>query len=403
MTAAALLLTACGNVSFDKANDSSGTAQAIRSIKPTLAVRGISCLMCHADIRSNVVTDFGYGTPQFLGGTGRQFEGESWFNNYVQSWQTALNVNGTVYVPNAKVTPEARAVLGTSWTSSELPTVVQLMNTAYNSTNNWDGNAEQARSPMTMKIKPDAGDPVVALNKITIRSPTEAEIQALAPALFLSAGESGYARVNSSAPVQLKTVVGQSGQKYLMNDESTTLECAEADIVVKGTLYLRGLKVNASKGCRLYVSGSVFIEDGITYVGGGEKQNLQITSANAISMGVAKDFLNQRIADRRYLEFYGSRTYADRTTQLRLEHNNVGVLKDAGLDYGAGVRASFDYNGLLLNAPIVWSRYLGQVHGTIIAEVALFSLSNFHFQYDSVFGDVNVLPLIRQPLLEVKQ
>ncbi len=64
-------LICCTQVEFNReiTNSSNAvTAATIRSIEPALAVRGISCLMCHADIRANVVTDFGFGQNYFLGG-----------------------------------------------------------------------------------------------------------------------------------------------------------------------------------------------------------------------------------------------------------------------------------------------------------------------------------------------
>src|SRR5438128_1755351 len=44
------------------------TETTIRSFKPALAVRANSCVMCHAKIDGNMITDFGYGDPYFMSG-----------------------------------------------------------------------------------------------------------------------------------------------------------------------------------------------------------------------------------------------------------------------------------------------------------------------------------------------
>jgi hypothetical protein len=418
-----VLLAGCGGVQFSEravqanSTDSLGTGgnpgpdggatqQTIKSLQPALAVRGIACLMCHADIRANIITDFGHGSDWYLGGpnvsldqAGAPQSTFSWFSDLASSWQSAIQIVGQVYVPNAAVTPGAQASLGPNFAGQPLIQLKDLMTTPFQAAWNFDNNALEAKSPMSMKITPPAGaDPVVAKDKIVIRAPDISEISALAPDLFNAAGPSGVKRVGSSIPVEF--ITGGSGSAaYLTNDPANALNCAGQDIVVKGTLYLRGLNINAQGGCRLYVSGSVFIEDGITYVGKMENQNLQITSASAIVMGISLSRLQYRlVTDHRAVNISGSISYADRSAQVLQEAKNIGTLRDAQDDYG-GTRASFDYNGLLLNAPMIHSRYLGQVKGTIIAEVALFALGQFHFEFDPVFTNVNVLPLLQNAIL----
>ncbi|NJL24185.1 MAG: hypothetical protein HC902_02715, partial [Calothrix sp. SM1_5_4] len=77
-----------------------------------------------------------------------------------------------------------------------------------------------------------------------------------------------------------------------------------------------------------------------------------------------------------------------------------GTLYDAScLPEGRAV----SYERILLNAPMVYSRYSGDVRGTVIAEFALMSIGNFKFSFDSVFNSVNVLPyLTRGKLLDVQ-
>lgn len=382
------------------------TEETLKTMKPALAVRGMSCLMCHAEVRANIITDFGYGTSAYLGGDKHFTDDDSWFNNLAGAWQSARKIRGTVYVPNAQVTARAQATLGNRFSDQPMVSLVELMTTPMNSNyERWSEflTANEAQSEMALKVVPDEGqNRVIAKRNIEIRAPSESEIRELAPSLWTDAVSlSGVARLGSNATVQLFQH-GSGTAKYLSNSEEDILECSQADIVVRGTLLLRRLKVNAAGGCRLYVSGSVFIEEGITYVGSGENQNLQITSSSAIVMGIDLKALKKRLIDQRRGLNLVAREYTALANQVILEATNIGNLKDArgGTNYEPAGQT--DFSAILLNAPIVHSRYLGQVTGTIIAEAALFSLGEFHFAFDNVFTKVSVLPKLSRSILSVE-
>ena len=353
----------------------------IKTIQPTLAVRGISCLMCHADIRSNVVSDFGYGNAWYLGGAGATLDStQSWFNNLASTWQSARNVTGTVYIPDAEVTRSAQQGLGANYAAAPLIKLKELMSADYRPTWNFDNDPAQIGKSMSIKIMPAAGkEKLEAKSKIVSRAPDESEIIAL---------PTNNPFVNMGA--------------FFMNDEARVLECAATDLVVKGTLYLKKLQVNAAGGCRIYVTGSIFVEDAITYLGAGANSNLQLTSANGIFMGVGLARLRTRlINDSRGVQLgWSLKSYSERANQAVAEATTIAGLRDAQDHYTP--RATVNYTGILLNAPMVHSRYLGKIQGTIIAETALFALGEFHFIFDPVFTKVDVLPLLTKPILEVQ-
>ncbi len=416
-----LLVVGCSNVTFERnskgSNIDSGlpgdpnnpvigdpknpVIVALRTLQPALAVRGISCLMCHADVRANVITDFGHGNSWYLGGEQASFDvTQNWYNNVASSWQSAAQIRGSLVVPNAEVTRAAQSVLGPDYTNLPLLKLDEFLNIPYRVNWNFIGEPAITISPVTLKVQPEPGkDKVIAKNEIIIRAPTETEILDLAPSLRDSNEVSGAIRRNSLEELQLVQRLGSEGKNYTTNQADIPFQCANADIIVKGTLYLNNLRVNASNGCRLYVSGTVFIEGPITYTGEGPNHNIQISSANAIVMGISVSRLQDRlISDHRGLQITGEKNYSERARQTMSEASNIRVLMDAQDDYSGG-RASFDYNGILLNAPLVHSRYLGQIHGTIIAEAALFALGQFHFDFDDVFTRVDVLPLLIRPVL----
>jgi hypothetical protein len=67
------------------------------------------------------------------------------------------------------------------------------------------------------------------------------------------------------------------------------------------------------------------------------------------------------------------------------------------------------YERLLLNAPLIHSRYAGGIKGSVISEFALMPLglshnqSRFRFEFDPVFSQVDILPMLRdQDFLKVQ-
>jgi hypothetical protein len=91
------------------------------------------------------------------------------------------------------------------------------------------------------------------------------------------------------------------------------------------------------------------------------------------------------------------------------EANNIGaaLLQDASNTTGAALtghsaagqsRVAINFEHLLLNAPVIHSRYLGAFQGVIVAEVAIFSLGEFVFNYDDVFADPSVPILPSLPI-----
>jgi hypothetical protein len=82
-------------------------------------------------------------------------------------------------------------------------------------------------------------------------------------------------------------------------------------------------------------------------------------------------------------------------------------------DFGYGDRSALEdsschddtisFSHLLLNAPLVHSRYKGNFKGLVIAEVILFRLGKASFEFDPVFKNVPTLPVLKDSdYLQVK-
>lgn len=183
----------CSEVSFDTQVDNGSTCspdpsdichqstETLRAIQPAVAVRGISCLMCHAQVKANIITDFGYGSPWYFGGASVGINTPSWFTNYYNTWQAAAAVSGSIIVPNAQVPTNIQNSVSEF---ADLPpmSLKKLMTTPYKAPQNWGGNEPyEGTVEMTYKITPAAGqEKVVEKSQILISSPSEADIEALA-------------------------------------------------------------------------------------------------------------------------------------------------------------------------------------------------------------------------------
>jgi hypothetical protein len=215
--------------------------------------------------------------------------------------------------------------------------------------------------------------------------------------------------------------------------------------------------VDSKNGCRLHVEGSVFIYGPINYVTGTgyDNRNLQITSSKAILMGLGSLYKNgvHCEANSEDSGYWGYYYYRNNYTQGMSDADKAKYLDGisdsakyrltyfwgrygyyqrsdtrSGLDIGQDIynemmstigtqqdaacrpeTRNTNFDRLLLNAPLVQSRYAGTFKGSIIAEVNLMSLglaqngSRFRFEFDPVFQNVDVLPLLQdQDFLQVK-
>ncbi|MBU6376393.1 MAG: hypothetical protein KGQ59_10385 [Bdellovibrionales bacterium] len=336
--------------------------------KPTLAVRGADCLLCHSQIKSNIITDFGAGNDW-------RREGDSFYQH--EGWNKFENV----FEGDMTVIPRS---LG--------------------------ANSKYLYEEIANQVPRDKYK-VVERESVYIGAPTVDEIQAL----------------QSKGSLQPVTKLEENGKKLAHLKGS--VDC-QGDIVFKdAALFIENLNLRTGpQGCRLYVSGNVFIQGKVTY--SGEGRSLQITSADGIYMGLSKSTILGRRSNYRNNKGFSrdapnvsavdakiSRAIEDATfihSRLGLYDANEGCSLDQRTTVncdavssrsGTSGRAIIHFTGLLLNAPWINSRYLGDFEGALIAEVALFSLGNFDFQSSPAFtsGGVPLFPLLKKPILHVNE
>lgn len=418
----------------------------LRNFKPALVVRAAECLLCHASVKGDIISDFGFKSSI------DPFSGDFFFIPHVDpgvqaiatraysvghsvsddpnasGWRTAL-INGNVVVPYAKI-KNLSGPRVFPYSPQDTETLKDYVDKVV--------FADRATNPARAKA-------IVEKSKIYIGAPTADEIKTYGklsdtkPLVFVkneksSPDLSGFSRFKSG------------NKDYYTN---TADMICEGDIFVDGIVLLSNLRIKTDEGCRIHSTKTVFINGPIEYLEENALTNLQVMSAKAIYMGAGicidcyQKFDSANADERRAAESeYGAvwpltragnlhywagglrgRTdlsqYSNEIGEDFLKvSNSVGVparpepsqitpayyevkLKAAGITmidpgsrYLGPNNAKIDFRRLLLNAPDVQSRYSGNFQGTVIAEFALWRLGQFSFVFDPVFKAVPIFPLV---------
>lgn len=334
---------------------------AFSALKPALAVRGAGCLMCHARIDSNIITDFGMNNDFFFGG---EKDTNHWYSQHLNSWSLA-SVYKNVIIPK---------------------TIIQQTGTSLID--------ELANRKMTIGAKG-----VKEATSIYIGAPTEKTLLKLMPELtstgFQYAG--GSWGLETETPTEL--VVNTLGNLTFVTHTDKPINC-NGDLLVRGVLFLkeRTKIVVGEDGCRIYVAGTIYIQSPPELQSADDsiKPSIQLTSSRAVIMGFSQETLAKRISIslENNLQIRGDAHFE--ATILNHEANALSsLMRDSG-------DVEIDSHGMLLNAPIVFSRILGHFSGSVIAEIALFRVGKFRFSFDKSILNNDILPLLEEPVLKVE-
>jgi hypothetical protein len=371
---------------------------AIAEYEPALAVRTPTCIACHAKIRSSVITDFGYGDRYFFGnraGGGKfgTFDGHIYGDFFggapnKTGWATA-EISKNVIVPRAAFDFDIVAE------GSKLPD-------EYRQALQARSLAQYLRELERQKQTPAA---VIEKKSVFIGAADGETLEArfgIAPG---SEGKTRYIKTDESSP-ELSGIGFGSGSAFFTNTGDVA---CDGDLLVRGTLFLKQPVIATETGCRIYATGPVFLQGGITYKnpnGSADRANLQLVSSKAILLGLGDRSCDSTYKDsplsRRLVSGLAVSTYMTRdAARLSLtppkwgeavyaEGKRIPELEDAGCR-----EDNLDFTRLLLNAPQVHSRYKGNFKGLIIAELVLFRLGKSNFEFDPVFKRVPVLPRLK--------
>lgn len=440
------------NASIAQASITVTVGHSVNFLQPALALRATGCVMCHAQLSANVITDFGHQSPFYFGNnipTGFAWNDGTPYGDHEALFNYNNGYQGTGAWARAKFENSQLKVIVPPATLPSAPA--------------------QATGTTTLKGYLDhrlQASEYAPTRGVEVQITSEVNIKSVTPALLKERFNwgtehqiKGYKWISSPAsPWSLAGInINPKPTQQLYQNQGVVV--CEGDLLLDGSLLLDQVRIRTLTGCRIYVTGNIYIYGAITFdtsVAGHsyENRNLQLVSAQAILMGLGqlwksgrhceegasesgyyqmyldrnewtKDMsaseaqrFNTSIADSlkyRLQYFWGiplfytrqhtnPKAWSEQLYQQTVAH--LGTREDAACE---PLRRNVGFERLLLNAPMIHNRYAGGIKGSVIAEFALMPLglaetqSRFRFDFDPVFSKVEILPILRESdFLQVK-
>ncbi|QDK44948.1 hemagglutinin [Bdellovibrio sp. ZAP7] len=277
----------------------------VMSMYPALALRNpLSCVLCHATIQADVITDFNVNSNAYTNASGILGVGflQSSTMYHVDNSDVPFSVTGSIYIPDITVTDKNFIKQATGDPNSS---PINLFNFLTNSWNNYrpltdsqgsilmdtDGFVQINTTPSVESaqlVPPYVQGGLKKKSSIVIRAPSDAEILGLDSSLSASTTSFVFKGPNSKPGLSGLSIVNNGYGNYITN--SGTLVCY-GSIILSGTVFFKNLNVETDDvGCSIYAAGNIFIEtdraQAIQYTGSATSPTLQITSSKNIHLGV---------------------------------------------------------------------------------------------------------------------
>lgn len=387
----------------------------ILTFKPAIAIKNTSCILCHSNIKGNIVTNMAFTSTQrnFHGaaadGTGDYMEigGSYWtgISNGSMAYGTSF-IEGKIYVPqlilNTASRDYARAMVGankpgnydSATPSSTITTVADYLNAVLpHRTTSYINYLSTFSNPSGSFTKDARVNPrnisVRELRNVFIGYPSPNRITSFLDSL----GTFKYYKWDDAVSYELSNFELRFGN-YYGNIPGQVMDC-DGDIFVDGPVYLKDLQLRTLTGCRIYATGTVFIEGpsgsakrlGFVFIDQQPTSNLQVTSSKGALMGMSVASIAARKGHD--AAYYGPLLSSMDADVAKIKNSAGTNLLQDGADSG---NRQVDFQGILINAPRVDSRYTGDFKGVVIAEHSIWSLGKFSYFYDNVFDSSPILP-----------
>ncbi len=379
-----------------------GVNSAILDFEPALAVRGAGCITCHAQIYSAFITDFGYNSPHFFGNPGSEnkvgpYNG-SIYGDFIAGpgqtgWQTS-EIHKEIIVP--------RAEFGFSLKSAAAEAGLEEQK-SYQEALKADSLSKYLQALENEKPNPST---VIEKKKVFIGAPDTSTLEArfgIAPG---DAVDFKYIKNDGQSSSDFKEIRLLKNTHYFTN--SSEIVC-DGDVFIRGILFLNKPSVVTNTGCRIYTAGPVFLQNAVTFRSTNEevnRANLQLVSTEAIFLGVgqkkcnttaAADPLSSRLLLTPALPSIITRSMdRDNIPPKTFAQNLYSKAASLPLEDSSCHDETISFSRILLNAPVVHSRYSGKFKGLVIAEFALFFQGKSSYEFDPVFKEVPVLLRLKE-------
>jgi len=372
---------------------------AIIEYEPAVAVRASGCLTCHAEISSNYITDFGYGSPYFFANPASKNK-VGIFNGHIYGdftagpgktgWLTA-NFQKEIIVPAAPINFNIEEAAGNTLSDKS----------SYKEALKADSLAKYLRA---LEIKKNKPAQVIEKKKVFIGAPDREILEAR---FKITPGDNAgfkYIINDPNTSPEIKGIGLSKNRKYYTN---TGEIICNGDLYIDGILFLDRPEIVTETGCRIYATESVFLQGEVTYKSldkKTDKSNLQIVSAEAIFLGIGREKCDTTKADPLSLRLlktpalpsiFTRTTFSNNITPQEFRQNLYDKTALVPLEDSSCHDETISFSRLLLNAPVINSRYSGKFKGIVIAEYALFWQGKTNFEFDPIFKEVAVLPVLK--------
>jgi len=211
-----------------------------------------------------------------------------------------------------------------------------------------------------------------------------------------------YVKTDSDTSPEMEGIEKSDGGAYYTNGGEIV---CDGDLFLRGMLFLDEPSVRTRTGCRIYATGPVFLQGAAAFPeNAGEKDlsNLQLMSAEAIFLGTGRkkcdgegDPLSSRLLRTPALTSIFTRAAESRHSKPEAFMQELyDKASRVPLEDSSCHDTELSLSRILLNAPVVHSRYSGKFKGIVIAEFALFWQGKSSYEFDPVFKKVPVLPVL---------
>ncbi len=348
----------------------------IQKNEAVLAVRDMSCAFCHAQITSNVISDFAISTDET--------SAEQTFRKVMHQVNHEMGARGQPTIVGDFIVPKGEA-----------PMIDRTSNCVFSSEAIANSSPKQKRSLIDSLVKcvqpvfawGASSQKFVAKDTVTI-NPVSSSQDIIAIVGGSKLSSTGMALVGESK------MSGISGSRQNGFTAAASVSC-EGAVVIDGPVVLKDTTITTENGCRIYSTGSIFVFGNTKVTATSASANLQLMSPLFVGFDISSDNIAGRLKHPNNAKLKLSRgTTTDVASLIVADATKLGITAYGG-------NSNVGYSRVLAAAPVVYSRHAGSFSGAIIAEHFIGKIGALSFTFDAVFkaGTTVVFPEIKRALV----
>lgn len=353
----------------------------IQQSQAVLAVRDISCAFCHAQVTSNVITDFAASTDETT--AEHTYRKLMYQLEYAKTATDVMSdpqplIGGNLIVPKV-----------------DIPMTSKTFECGYSHDGAARSETKQKRSlidGLTKCAQPKfkwgaSSEKIVVKNKVSINPVSKPEdIKAIVGSSKLSS--SGMALVGDS---KLTGITGSSQNGFTASNNVT----CEGAVVFDGPVLLKDALITTGNGCRIYSTASIFVFGNTKVSESSANANLQLMSPIFVGIDISLVDISKRLTYQVNSQLRVSRGSGSELDKIiTSDATKLGITSQAGASSSA-------YDRFAAAAPVVYSRHGGNFSGAIVAEHFIGRIGKLSFTFDPVFKDgaTALFPEIKRALV----